>query len=425
METAMPALPRRAALGVLSAAVATALLAAGCAQTKQNDSGSSADGVETGPGVTGSAIKLGVLTDRTGPFAGAGKSIELGRTLFWEEQNAKGGVCDRKVEFTLKDHAYKTDQAVTTYAQIKDDVLALDELLGSPEIAALSDTIKEDKMPTLAVSWSSSLLSNPYVILSGTTYDVEMINGVNWLMQNKGLAKGGKIGHIYLEGDYGNNALSGSKAAAKEYGLSVVESKIKSTDTDLTAQVTALHNQGVRHVLLSGSSAHTASAVSIAEANGFDMTFMGSNPAFSPALLAGPAKAALEKRYFGVSSVAPISSTGAGASALRTKFTAKYPDQVKNASPFVGYGYGQGVIMHTILDAACKQGALTRDGVLKAYQSLKTVQTDNLIATLDYSKPGQTPARGVYIVKPDSTVAGGLTQVQDLFTAPFAATFTP
>jgi ABC-type branched-subunit amino acid transport system substrate-binding protein len=424
----LSALPRtrRALLGVVSGAFAVALLTAGCAQTKPSPA-SSAPGstVETGPGVTDTSITLGVLTDRTGPFAGAGKGIELGRKLFWDGQNAQGGVCNRKVEFSLKDHAYKTDQAVTAYAALKDNVLALDELLGSPEIAALSDSIKEDKMPTMAVSWSSALLANPYVIISGTTYDVEMINGVYWLMQNKGLAKGAKVGHIYIEGDYGANALAGSKAAATEYGLSIVENKIKATDTDLTAQVTALKNQGVKFVLLTGSSAQTASAVSVAEANGFDMTFLGSNPSFSPALLAGPAKAALEKRYFGVGSVAPYSSTAAGPTKLRNELTTKAPDQAKSGSAFVVYGYGQGVIMFKILEAACKSGKLTRAGLQAAFQSLTTVQTDGLIAALDYSKPGQIPARQVYVVKPDSTVPGGLTQVQDLFAAPLATSYKP
>jgi ABC-type branched-subunit amino acid transport system substrate-binding protein len=404
--------------------LAAGLLLAGCATTKP-EAATSSGPLQTGPGVTDKTITLGVLTDRTGPFASAGTAIELGRKLYWDAQNAQGGVCSRTVQFTVKDHGYKTDQAVTAYAQLKDGVLALDELLGSPEIAALSDTLKEDHMPTLAVSWSSALLSNPYVIVAGTTYDVEMINAVSWLMQNKGLAKSDKVGHIYLEGDYGGNALAGSKAAAAQLGVSIVDTKIKGTDTDLTAQVTALHSQGVKYVLVSDSPAQTASAVSVAEANGFDMTFVGSNPSFSPALLAGPVKAALEKRFYVVASTAPYASSEAGPSKLRTDLAAKFPDQASKASAFVVYGYGQGIIMNKILAAACKNGALTRDGLLTAFHSLTTVETDGLIATLDYSKPGQIPARQVYVVQPDSTVPGGLRQVQGLFVAPFAATYTP
>jgi len=412
----------RPPIRLAAALFAFTLTTAGCAATKPDGDGSAA----AAPGVTASTITLGVLTDRTGPFAAAGTAIELGRRLYWDAQNAAGGVCGRAVQFTLKDHAYKTDQAVTTYAQLKDDVLALDELLGSPEIAALSDTLEQDKMPTMAVSWSSALLANPYVIMTGTTYDVEMINAVDWLMRDRGLARGAAVGHIYLEGDYGANALAGSTAAAAENGLTLRPSQIKGTDTDLTAQVTALHNQGVRFVLLSTSSAQTASAVSVAEANGFDMSFVGSNPSFSPALLAGPARAAMQKRYHMVASTAPLSSTAAGPVKLLAEITAKAPEQAKSAGPFTVYGYAHGMIMRQILEAACAGGAaLTRDGVLTAFQSLTTVQTDGLIAPLDYSKPGQIPARQVFVARPDATVPGGLTQVQDLFAAPLATTFAP
>jgi len=411
----------RPSLRLVAASFTFTLAATGCAATKPDGDGSAA----AGPGVTDTTITLGVLSDRTGPFAGAGTSIELGRRLYWEAQNAAGGVCGRTVQFTVKDHGYKTDQAVSTYAQIRDDVLALDELLGSPEIAALSDTLEQDRMPTMAVSWSSALLTNPYVIMSGTTYDVEMINAVDWLMRERGLAKGAAIGHIYLEGDYGSNALAGSTAAAAANGLTLRPSQIKGTDTDLTAQVTALHNQGVRFVLLSTSSAQTASAVSVAEANGFDMSFVGSNPSFSPALLAGPARAAMQKRYHMVSSTAPLSSTAAGPAKLRAEITAKAPDQAKSAGTFTVYGYAQGLIMKQILETACTGGALTRDRMLTAFHSLTTVQTDGLIAPLDYSKPGQIPARQVFVSRPDAAVPGGLAQVQDLFAAPLATTFTP
>ena len=73
----------------------------------------------------------------------------------------QGGVCDRKVEFVVKDHGYNAQNAVTAYAQIKDEVLALDELLGSPMIAGLLPDLEADQMLTMAASWSSSLLSQP------------------------------------------------------------------------------------------------------------------------------------------------------------------------------------------------------------------------------------------------------------------------
>ncbi|TCO28070.1 ABC-type branched-subunit amino acid transport system substrate-binding protein [Kribbella steppae] len=412
-------LPRPRAL--LVAALAVVLMAAGCS-TKTDDTTQAAAGEPaTGPGVTDQVIKLGVLTDRTGPFAAAGKSAEQGRQLFWDKKNAQGGVCNRKVEFVVKDHGYNAQNAVTAYAQIKDDVLALDELLGSPMIAGLLPDLETDQMLTMAASWSSNLLTNPYVVITGSTYDIEMINGIHWLIENKGLAKGDKIGHIFLEGDYGENAAAGSSAAAKEFGLQLIEQKIKPTDADLTGQVTALRGAGADFVLLTTTPAQTASAVGVAAASGYGATFLGSNPAFSPALLRSPAKSALEQRLLVTTSIAPFSSTAPGPSEVRNAFLAKYPDQLKTG--FVMYGYAQGEIMANILAKACQNNALTRTGLLQAFQSLQDVQTNGLVPALDYSKPGQIPSRQVYLVRPDAKAAGGLTQVEAMFAAPFATTY--
>jgi ABC-type branched-subunit amino acid transport system substrate-binding protein len=412
----MPLLPR-----LLAGAAALILLTAACS-TKANDAAAAGD-TATGPGVTEKTIKLGVLTDRTGAFAAAGKSLEQGRHLYWEKKNAAGGVCGRQVEFVVKDHGYNAQTAVTAYSQVRTEVLAMDELLGSPMIASLLPNLVNDQMLTLAASWSSSLLTNPYVVITGATYDVEMINGVHWLAQNKGLAKGDTIGHIFLEGDFGENAAAGSRAAAKDNGLRLVEQKIKPTDTDLTGQVTALRTAGAKVILLTTTPAQTASAVGVAEASGFDASFLASNPSFSPALLAGPAKVALEKRLWVMTSLAPFASNAAGPNEVRTAFLARYPDQQKSA--FVFYGYAQGQIMAEILDKACKNGALTRVGLLTAFHELTAVQTDGLVATLNYSSPGQIPARETYVVRPASGVDGGLTQVQDLFAAPLATTYQP
>jgi ABC-type branched-subunit amino acid transport system substrate-binding protein len=399
-------------------AAATLALAAGCSTKADTSAAASDGGLKVDFGVTDTVIKLGVLSDRTGPFAPAGKAVEQGRTLFWAQ---KGKVCGRTVEFVTKDHKYTTTGASTAYAEIRDQVLALNELLGTPIIAAMQKDIESDSMPTMAASFGSDLLVNRTIMLVGATYDIEMINAVGHLVKAKGLAKGDKIGHVYHEGPYGENALAGSRTAADKAGLHLVEQKIKPTDADLTAQVTALKAAGVKAVLLTTSSAQTASAVGVAEASGFDVTFVGSNPTFSGALLAGPAKGAMEKRFLLVSSVAPFASTLPGPSRVREAFKAKYPNEPKSA--FAMYGYAQQEVMAQTLEAACQQGDLTRAGVLKAFQSLRSVQTGGLLPNLDYSKPGGIPARETRILKPNSATEGGLDTVQDLIAEPFALEF--
>jgi len=402
------------------ATLATALLAAGCS-SKADAPDASGDGtLKTDVGVTDTVIRLGVLTDRTGPFAPAGKAVEQGRTLFWQN---KGKVCNRTVEFVTKDHKYTTTGASAAYAEVRDEVLALDELLGTPVIYALQKDIEADAMPTMAASFGSDLLANRNIVIVGATYDIEMINAVGYLVKAKGLVKGDKIGHVYHEGPYGENAAAGSRAAAANAGLELVEQKIKPTDADLTAQVTALSAAGVKAVLLTTSSAQTGNAVAVAAASGFDVPFLGSNPTFSGALLTGPAKDAVLKNFLLVASVAPFGALEPGPTKVREAFKAKFPDDPK--SGFLMYGYAQQQIMASALEAACASGDLSRAALADAIHSLSSVRTDGLLPTLDYSTPGGIPTRETRILKPNATVEGGLEEVEPLSTDPFAATYQP
>ena len=420
---ASPPSRRRPAIGALTGLLAAALLlAAGCS-TKSNTEAASSGQLATGPGVTETTIKLGVLTDQTGPFAPASKDAQAGRALYWDKKNAEGGVCGRKVEFLTRDHGYNVQRAVSAYAQMQPDVLAFQEVLGSPVLAALQPKLQTDKALSLAASWSSQLLSNPYLVITGATYDVEAIDGIAWLMHNKGLAKGDTIGHIFLQGDYGENAAAGSRAAAAQYGLKLVEQQIKPTDADLTGQITALRGKGAKFVLLATTPSQTASAVGVAAATGYAATFLAAGPAYHPALLKTQVKDAIVHNLLVSTPVAPLSSNVPGATTVRQAYQAKYPNQP--ASVFVTYGYAQAMVTEQILKAACDKGALTRPGLQTAFHSLTHADTAGLVAPMDYSQTGQIPARQVYLARPDPAVLGGLTQVQDLFTDPLATTFQP
>ena len=423
-RSSVPLVRRHALVGLAAVLV---VVAAACS-TKSDEPSATADSgdasataLETGPGVTDDTITLGVLTDQSGPFAGASRGIAQGRQLFWDARNADGGVCDRSVEFTVSDHAYNAQNATTMYADMQPNVLAFDELLGSPMIDALRPSIDRDSVLTMAVSFSSSLLDSPNIVVTGATYDIEMINAVEWLMDEGRIREGDTVGHIYLEGDYGENALAGAQYAADEVGVEIAAQKIQPTDADLTAPVTALEDAGARVVLLTTTPPQAASAVAVAQANGLDMTFVGSNPTFSPALLATPAAGALQASYEMVSPIAPYASDAAGPTSVRDAFGTTFAGETP--THFVLYGYAQGELMAQILETACENGALTRTGLQEAFQSLDNVDTGGLVAAMDFSDPGQPPAREVRILKPDASVDGGLVEVQGLFASPLAVDF--
>jgi len=407
---------RRSAVAGL-AALAVAAAATGCSTKAKNDTGSgsgsggtAAGSVKTGRGVTADTITIAELTDLTGIFAALGKNITQANQMYWDQKNAAGGVCGRKVNLIVKDHGYNVQTAVSLYGQVHDQVLAIEQLIGSPIVTALSPQILQDKMLTAPAAWATSLLQNPFVQITGATYAVEMINGVDYLVKNKGLKSGDKLGVIYQDSEYGADGANGAKYAAQKNGLTVVEQKIKASDTDMTAPVTALRAAGVKAIALTSAPTQTASVASLDKANGLNVPIIGNNPDFAPSLLTTQSKGALEELFYQVQSGVPFSAPEA--KDVAALFKQKFPNETPSSG--VPYGYAVADSYFQTLDKACKAGDLTPDGVQNAHKQITNLDTKGLVATLDLSKPGKSPTKQVYIVKPSSTDEGGLAVVQGL-----------
>jgi ABC-type branched-subunit amino acid transport system substrate-binding protein len=409
-----------------ASAVAALLLvaAAGCGSkgtTSGGGGGGQSGSVKTGPGVTAKTITLGVLTDLSGVFAPLGKPIVEANRLFWKERNAQGGVCNRTVNLVVKDHGYDPQKAVVQYRDLSSGVAGLQQLLGSPITAALLPSLKTDQMVSLLAAWPSSLLPNDNIIITGTTYDIEMINGLDYLLQQGKLKQGDKIGHIYFEGEYGENGLKGAKYFASKNGMTVVEQKIKATDEDMSGQVAALKRAGVKAIAFTTAPTQLASAGGIAAAQGLDVPLVGNNPTWDPALLKTPAAKALQANAYIVSSIAPYNLDKPAVQKVAADFQEAYPKEVpKGSAPF---GYMQGRLMFEILNQACKNKDLSRGGLVTAAHQLKNVQTGGLTAApLNYTSTGQPSERAVYIAQP-ANVPGGLKALPQTFESDTAKTY--
>ncbi|NEA30619.1 ABC transporter substrate-binding protein [Streptomyces sp. SID13031] len=381
---------------------------------------SSADGVQTGVGVTGDQITLGVMADLSGAFKSLSTGITHGNELWAKDFNAAGGVCGRQVKLEVVDHGYKADTAKTLYPQIEPKVLGFVQLTGSPIMAALGKNIVADKVTTTPASWSSELLGNPYVMIVGTTYDVEMIDGLSYL-QEKGMIKDGdSVGHIYVDGEYGANGLRGSKYYAEQHKLNLSEVKITSTDTDLTNVVTGLKGKGVKAILLTTTPKQTGSAAAANKALGLNVPILGNNPSFDPVLLQSPAANALDKLYI-VASTVPYSADIPKAKEIAQKYQSAGYKEPPNAG--VPYGYAVAEVWGSVLKKACDNKDLTRDGIHKAMQQTTSADTGNLVAPLDFTKSGSPATRQVYVAQPDASAAGGTKYVQQLFEADLAKNY--
>ncbi len=404
---------KRGAVALVS--VALVLTASACGTKSSSAKESTQNGVKISRGVNGTTINLGALTDLTGVFAALGKDITNAQALYWKNQNAGDKVCGKfTVKETVKDHGYDTQRGIQLYSSIHNDVLAIEQTIGSPINTGLLPQFDKDNMVNIPAAWAQSLTESPEIAIVGATYEVEMINVLDYLLAKGKIKKGDKIGHIYFEGEYGAGGLNGSKYFAKQHGMTIVEQQIQPTDADMTAQVSKLKSVGVKAIALTVAPGQTASVAGVASAQGLDVPIAGNNPVFAPALLKGPAGPALMKNLYVASPVAPFD---------------KLPDLLKSyqaahpGDPTLGVVFGTAAadVMRQILDKACENGDLTPEGVSKAKDELGTVETGGLAVPLKF-ETGKSPSDASYIFRA-ADVPGGAKAVSDKYVGDDVAGF--
>ncbi|PRY40704.1 ABC transporter substrate-binding protein [Umezawaea tangerina] len=391
----------------LAAALTVVLTATACA------SGVKSVEVKSGPGVTDESISLGVLTDMSGPFSPTALVRIKGYELFIGELNARGGICGRKVELVLKDHGFNVQRALDGYFDLEPKVLGFLDLTGAAMTTAIAPDLIQTRALAAPVSWSAALLGNPNMMIVGGTYDIDVMNGLDHLKRTGAIADGDTIGHVHVDGDFGSNALEGSTFAAQQWNLTLVERSVTETADNLTTQIAAMKAAGAKAVVLSTSPAQTALAVIAAANLGWNVPFLVNVAGYDPAILKSLAAPAVMKQVQVVSPIAPYGADAPGPQAVAKSFQARYPDVEPNGA--VNHGYVVATAFAAVLEKACADKDLTRDGVIRAFQATNGVETHGLTGPLRFSVAGRPSATQSYIARPDDKTKGGLAVTENLF----------
>lgn len=402
----------------LAAAAVLAVVASACGGDDDDDGGATAPSgdapeVETGPGVTDDTIRLGLLTDLTDVFAPAGEAHVAAAEEFWAEVNDAGGICGRTVELEVRDHGYDPQQAVAAYQDVQPDVLALGQLLGSPVQAAVLPLAEADEVAVGLVGWSSFLTGSPVAVTTGATYDIQLIAGIQYLVDEGLLEEGDAIGHVYFTGDYGENGLRGSTFAAEELGLEVIEAAIDPGTTDLSTEVQSFQDADARAIVISAAPPQLTSVVNAQLGLDYVVPILGQIPDFQPTLLdEGAVADHLRENYYQSTPIAPFGYDSPEAQNVVDRFGegADVPPQID-----LNFAYAQSFMFAEGLRAACDNGDLTRAGFLDALHSLDGVET-GLSTPLSYTLEGPAGTE-VYIVRP-ADVPGGLEVAAESVTSP-------
>jgi branched-chain amino acid transport system substrate-binding protein len=205
------------------------------------------------PAAAQKEIKLGIIYDYTGPFAGGGSlPAAIATKIAVDMINERGGVEGHKIVATYADAQSKTDVAINESERLLNEV-KVDVLMGvfssahCVPMAAKVDAAKRFMWANVCVA--SAVLKDKnlqYVFRSQVHSDQFGAASCQFIAENA-KAKLGKdakdvsVAILYEDGPYGTGVASGNEAKCKELGIKIVHKEgYAATSTDLSALVTKL-----------------------------------------------------------------------------------------------------------------------------------------------------------------------------------------
>jgi ABC-type branched-subunit amino acid transport system substrate-binding protein len=408
-----------------------AVLAAGCRGGGEDpgDGGGEGGGdVATDVGVTSEpcpeavnedngCIYLGTLSDLTvGPFAAAGPLIVEGQAAFWQRVNEDGGIggYDIDVGTYVRDNLYNPQTTNQVYQEIKPDVLALAQTLGSPMTAAIVDDLDAEDIIAAPAAWSSLYLFQDVIVESGASYCAEAMNGVDYAVENHGVQS---VMAIHYPGDYGADAAAGAKVAAEANGLEFVNVETATGADNQAAAIAAIREQSPDLVIIATGPTETATIVGQAVAGGYQGRIMGSSPTWNPAILQSPAAPAFVASFQHLGPWGPWDAETEGHQAAKEALGDVTPNEFYLAGWFWSYP------LKAALEAAAENGDLTRAGLHEAAQNLEEVDFEGVLPEGSGNYAGgenEAASRASYISDIDPNSSTGLVPVAEAFTGPTA-----
>jgi len=366
-------------------------------------------------------IYLGTISDLTeGPFKVLGVPITDAQRAFWQRVNGQGGNGGYEIDATkyVRDNKYNPHIHNQVYQQIKPNILALAQTLGSPQTAGILPDLKASNLVAVPASWTSLWAFEDVVVESGTNYCMEAMNSVDYAADKLGAKS---IMAVHLAGDYGDDAAAGARVAAEKRGLTFTDVKTAIGQDNQAGGIDAIVSGDPDVVILTNGPTDAAVIIGQAGARGYKGKFIGTSPTWNPGLLKGPAATAILSQYLQSGPLQPYSADTPGHEAMRAAL---------GNVPQPNEGYTAGWVLSYPLKAALEKAAenkdLTRAGLLAAVKSLTSVDYEGMLpeGAGNYSgTPNDNVFRQSEVHKPDEAAPSGVSELEPFFTGPTAKDF--
>jgi ABC-type branched-subunit amino acid transport system substrate-binding protein len=337
-------------------------------------------------GFDGETITVGLVTDNSGPLKAIAAQLTAGAQIYWDYVNEElGGVGGKyPVELVIADNGSDPQRSVQAYQEVKNDIVMVGNILGTPSTQALQEFFAEDDMVAVPGSLAADWVRNPNMLPYSTPYEIEMINGVEfWLTELNGE---GQVACTFSEGNaYGEAGLEGLNFAAEQNGFEFAASTTYTPgDSDFVGQITEMQDQGCEVVFAVANAQPFNGALAAASDLGFAPVWITTLPAYL-ALLVG-ADGANAARYANVYQVGDGPEFGDVSQPGMKTFIERATTYSEEFQPntFLLTGYTATFAVHALLEKAVANGDLSREGMLQALTEVGTVDFQGLAGNYEY-----------------------------------------
>ena len=156
--------------------------------------------------------------------------------------NSKGGVEGYKIRVIEIDHEYKVPPAMEAHERFKKEGAVLEGVYGTPQIAALTKKLEEDKIlgtsPGFGNAASTDGKRYPYVFPIAASYWSQAAAAVTFAKKELGGSlKGKKIAYLFFDNPAGKDPLAILEDLAKIEGFELKTFAVPSPGVEMGAQV--------------------------------------------------------------------------------------------------------------------------------------------------------------------------------------------
>src|SRR6478672_7928684 len=187
-------------------------------------------------------VVFGLQCDRTGPTANVGTVLCPGYHDYISLVNSKGGVEGYKIRVLEIDNEYKVPPAMEAHERFKKEGAVLDGIYGTPQTAALTKKLEEDKILGTSPGFGTSAATDgkryPYIFPIAASYWSQGAAAVAFAKKELGGSlTDKKIAYLFYDNPAGKEPLVILEDLAKSEGFELRTFAVPAPGVEMAAQV--------------------------------------------------------------------------------------------------------------------------------------------------------------------------------------------